>query len=54
MRRLWTVVVAALVGALLVPTAAHAAAIPSYLTMEQRYTSVANRSSDEPDSVLDA
>lgn len=42
MRRLWTVVVAALVGALLVPTAAHAAAIPSYLTMEQRYTSVAN------------
>ncbi|BCJ28567.1 esterase/lipase family protein [Actinocatenispora sera] len=42
MRRLWTVVVAALIGALLVPTAAHAATIPSYLTMEQRYTSVAN------------
>jgi hypothetical protein len=42
MRRLWTVVVAALIGALLVPTAAHAAAIPSYLTMEQRYPSVAN------------
>ncbi|WP_212804574.1 esterase/lipase family protein [Actinocatenispora sera] len=39
---MWTVVVAALIGALLVPTAAHAATIPSYLTMEQRYTSVAN------------
>ncbi|BCJ37302.1 hypothetical protein Athai_48050 [Actinocatenispora thailandica] len=42
MRRLWTVVVAALLGTLLVPTAARAATIPSYLTMEQRYTSVAN------------
>jgi hypothetical protein len=41
MRRLWTVAVAALLGALLVPTAAHAAT-PSYLTLEATYTSVAN------------
>jgi hypothetical protein len=40
-RRLWTVVVAAVLGALSVPTVAYAA-IPSYLTLEATYTGVAN------------
>ncbi|MEW1836972.1 hypothetical protein AB0392_03310 [Nonomuraea angiospora] len=40
MRCLWTVAV--MLTALLVPTAAHAAAAPSYLTLEATYTNVAN------------
>src|SRR3954464_987421 len=39
MRRLWIVV--AVLGAFLMPSAAHAAT-PSYLTLEATYTSVAN------------
>ncbi len=41
MRRLWMVMVAAVLGALMAPAPAHAA-VPSYLSLEATYSSVAN------------
>lgn len=42
LRRLWTVLVAALVATVLTPAAAHAAAVPSYLQLEASFSSAAD------------
>ena len=53
LRRLWTVLVVALAATVLTPAAAHAATIPSYLTLEASFTSAANGWA-EVDRYLDA